>query len=507
MDDASRYFFDERYRGLSLLGRLPAKLNETVGDALADLRARNDHPESAWDEYSQELLLWIDPEIRDAYLAGSIKFPFYRVAGDEKFWRSLRSQSPFIDRLAEQYPHLGVELLEQLWLERGRGMPEALASPLEHRGRWRSTTGMSPGSLALAADDGPYAAVIVTPRCGIGGSEKVMREMIASIERLTGLPSLMIVADTEVAPELLPPGGICLPNLGFRGEPFLRSATTARATALRDLILQIDTPRVICINSFAGNALLMEGALQKEGIKVASAMFCEAVGPGGAIEGYIQIVDWLIDAGVTLFTDNHHIARMMSSLSFYDDTVVLSVPEAANDAPPPRGGRVLWAGRIDTQKRPDLLVEIARASPDLVYEVWGVPLLSADAIMADILAQPNIEFRGAFDGFAGIDKTDVGCLLYTSAYDGTPNLLLEAMACGLACVSTAVGGIPDLMADGRGVLVAADAPAQAYVDALRRVLGDRAEREAIVERSRAYIRRERTKDIFDQTVAQLLLML
>jgi glycosyltransferase involved in cell wall biosynthesis len=197
----------------------------------------------------------------------------------------------------------------------------------------------------------------------------------------------------------------------------------------------------------------------------------------------------------------------MSVQSFYDDTVVLCVPEPAIEAPAPTGERVLWAGRIDAQKRPDLLLEIARASPDIVYEVWGVPLLSGEAIMPDIMAQPNIEFRGPFDGFASIDKSNVGCLLYTSAFDGTPNLLLEAMACGLACVSTAVGGIPDLLADGRGVLIDADTPAASYVDAIRTVLADRNATEAIVERARTYIRLERTQDAFDQTVAKLLRML
>jgi glycosyltransferase involved in cell wall biosynthesis len=507
MDDATRYFFDERYRGLSTTPRLPLALRKTLDRALCALRARNDHPESEWDEYSQELLLSIDPAICDAYLARSVKFPFYRLADTETFWRCLRTQSPFVEKLAQEYPGMDVELVEQLWLERGRGMPSALPAPVEKPARWRSTHGMSPGSMSLTADYGPYAAVFVTPRCGIGGSEKVMRHMIAAIERLTGLPSLMVVADTEVAPEHLPPRAICLPNLDFRGEPFLRAGTSDRVAALRDLVLQIDTPRVIVINSFCGNTLLVDGALQKNGIKVASALFSEAVGPGGAIEGYIQIADWLIDAGVTLFTDNHHIARMLSSVSFYDDAIVLSAPEEVSVAPPPSGGRVLWAGRISTEKRPDLLLEIARASPDIAYEVWGAPLISDDRLMAGIMAQPNIMYRGAFDGFASIDKSDVGCLLYTSAWDGTPNVLLEAMAYGLACVSTAVGGIPDLLADGRGVLVAVHAPPEAYVGALRTVLGDHSARAAIVERSLAYIREARTRDNFDLTVGRLLSML
>jgi glycosyltransferase involved in cell wall biosynthesis len=507
MDDATRYFYDERYRGLSLVARLPGGLREALIETLDDLRARNDHPRSSWDEYSQELLLWADADMRDAYLSRRVRFPFFRIADEEQFWRCLRDQSPFIERLAREYPHLGVERLEQLWLERGRGMPLAVPSPVDKLAKWRSTDGMSPGSLALAADQGPYAAVIVTPRCGIGGSEKVMREMMASIERLTGLPSLMIVADTEVAPEHLPAGAICLANLAFQGEPFLRSRTPDRVAALRDVIVQVDAPRVITLNSFAGNTLLLDGTLQDKGIKTASAVFFEAVGAGGAIGGYIQIADWLIDAGVTLFTDNDHIARLMTATSFYEDTVVLLAPETVSETPPPQGSRVLWAGRIDQQKRPDLLVDIARASPDLTYEVWGVPLLSGAAALDDIMKQPNIVFRGAFDGFESIDTSDAGCLLYTSAYDGTPNLLLEAMARGLACVSTAVGGIPDLLAEGRGVLIGAEAPAGSYVEALRGVLTDRDARASLVERSLAYIRKERTQQIFDQTVANLLSML
>jgi glycosyltransferase involved in cell wall biosynthesis len=507
MDEAMRYFYEERYRGVSMIGRLPPALRETLERTFFDLCAANGHPEPSWDEYSQELLFWMEPGVRDAYASRRIRFPFYRFVGEKDFWRCLRTQTPFVERLARQYRHMGVDLLERLWLERGRGMPSALPSPGDKLARWRSASDMSPGSPAIEADQGPYAAIIVTPRCGIGGSEKVMREMIASIERLTGQPSLMIVADTEVAPEHLPSGAICLPNLSFRGEPFLRSGTPDRVAALRDVILQVGAPRVIVLNSFAGNTLLMDGALQKYGIKTASSVFFEAVDANGVAAGYFQIADWLIDAGVTLFTDNAHIARLIASQNFYEDTVVLTAPELASDAPPPQGTRVLWAGRIDAQKRPDLLVEIARASLDLTYEVWGVPLLSGGAALADIVAQPNIVFRGAFDGFASIDTTKAGCLLYTSAYDGTPNLLLEAMARGLPCVSTAVGGIPDLLAEGRGVLLAADAPGEAYVEALRNVIGDRLARETIVERARTYIRRERTQAIFDETVARLLSLL
>ena len=504
MGDPAEYFLRERYRGLGLLQRLPQWLAGEVQDVVGGIIERGAHPEFSWEDYSQELMFWADPEMRDRYLARDIFFPFYSAVGEDRQWRSFRRQAPLLEKLAEQYSPVGVELLEQLWIERGRGMLSALPGPSEQKVRWRSVAHMAPDTLSLNIDAGLYAAAIVTPRCGIGGSEKVMREMIAAIERLTGLPSLTIVADTEVAPELLPQHSICLPNLKYRGVPFLRNPIPARVQAVKDVILQAGVKRVIVINSFVGNTLLMDGALQEQGIRTASAMFCVAIGAGGAIEGYVQIADWLIDAGVTLFTDNQHMARMMASGNFYDGTVVLNMPEIVTRASTPRGKNVLWAGRIDSQKRPDLLLKIARESPHIDYEVWGVPLLSDETLMDSIIAQPNIEYRGGFDGFASIDKASVGCLLYTSGYDGTPNLLLEAMACGLPCVASAVGGIPDLMSEGRGLLVGPDEPPQAYVAQLDRLLGDQALCERLATHGREYIASSHSLAGFDRDVARLL---
>jgi glycosyltransferase involved in cell wall biosynthesis len=236
-------------------------------------------------------------------------------------------------------------------------------------------------------------------------------------------------------------------------------------------------------------------------------MFCVAIGAGGAIEGYVQIADWLIDAGVTLFTDNQHMARMMASGNFYDRTVVLNMPESVTQSTAPRDRHVLWAGRIDSQKRPDLLLDVARESPHINYEVWGVPLLSDETLMDAIIGQPNIRYRGGFDGFESIDKSSIACLLYTSAYDGTPNLLLEAMACGLPCVASAVGGIPDLLSGGRGVLVGPEEPAQTYVAELDRLLSDHALCERMAALGRDYIDSSHSLARFDQDVARLLSVL
>lgn len=56
--------------------------------------------------------------------------------------------------------------------------------------------------------------------------------------------------------------------------------------------------------------------------------------------------------------------------------------------------------------------------------------------------------------------------------DGVPVSLMEAMAAGVPVVSTAVGGIPELLEDGRAGLVVAPGDAAGLASALDRVLGD-----------------------------------
>jgi glycosyltransferase involved in cell wall biosynthesis len=59
----------------------------------------------------------------------------------------------------------------------------------------------------------------------------------------------------------------------------------------------------------------------------------------------------------------------------------------------------------------------------------------------------------------------------TSRTEGLPMALIEAMGAGLPCVSTAVGGIPQLLADGAGLL-APPKDVGAVADALSRLVAE-----------------------------------
>jgi glycosyltransferase involved in cell wall biosynthesis len=70
----------------------------------------------------------------------------------------------------------------------------------------------------------------------------------------------------------------------------------------------------------------------------------------------------------------------------------------------------------------------------------------------------------------------------TSRTEGLPMALIEAMAAGLPCVATAVGGIPAVLSDGTGILVPPEDP-DAVAEALTRLADDDSLRGQLAERA------------------------
>jgi glycosyltransferase involved in cell wall biosynthesis len=73
-----------------------------------------------------------------------------------------------------------------------------------------------------------------------------------------------------------------------------------------------------------------------------------------------------------------------------------------------------------------------------------------------------------------------------SRSEGCPNVVLESMACGVPVVATDVGGIPELIRDGRDGALVPYGDLRALADALLHVLAQRWDREALVGRARQF---------------------
>ena len=166
------------------------------------------------------------------------------------------------------------------------------------------------------------------------------------------------------------------------------------------------------------------------------------------------------------------------------------VPQAPESGQP----HVLWAGRIAPVKRFELLLEVARRCPDIVFDVAGM-LDAADAYLAPLLAAArglsNVTLHGAVPRaqMAGM-YSRAAALLCTSRYEGFPNTFLEAWSLGIPVVSTID---PDELIGRRGLGAVADT-AEGLAAAVRGVVTDRPAWRAMSARARDYFRRYHAVD-------------
>jgi glycosyltransferase involved in cell wall biosynthesis len=104
-----------------------------------------------------------------------------------------------------------------------------------------------------------------------------------------------------------------------------------------------------------------------------------------------------------------------------------------------------------------------------------------------------------------IDAFDVSAL--SSVSEGTPLFIFESMAQGRAVVSTAVGGVPEVIEDGRSGLLVPPGDPRALASALESLLRDSSRREAIAAGGRERLREftpERAAERFAALYEELL---
>lgn len=139
------------------------------------------------------------------------------------------------------------------------------------------------------------------------------------------------------------------------------------------------------------------------------------------------------------------------------------------DGPHPTVG---WIGRLSREKGPDVLVDAALATgsdgPRWIV-VGDGPEREACERAASEGGAP-VRFAGLVPD-AGRLVRAFDAVVLSSRTEGTPIVALEAMAAGVPVVATAVGGVPDLLGDGAGVLVPPERP-DALAAAVVDLLGD-----------------------------------
>ena len=108
-------------------------------------------------------------------------------------------------------------------------------------------------------------------------------------------------------------------------------------------------------------------------------------------------------------------------------------------------------------------------------------------------AGDRVHFLGRRDSLERIYPAfDIFAL--SSLREGSPNVLFEAMACGVASIATRVGGVPEIVEPGQSSLLVPAGDAQAIASALEQLAGDPELRRRLGSAARERVEAELTND-------------
>jgi glycosyltransferase involved in cell wall biosynthesis len=114
-----------------------------------------------------------------------------------------------------------------------------------------------------------------------------------------------------------------------------------------------------------------------------------------------------------------------------------------------------------------------------------------------------MDYRGSFNGIESIPTEDYDIFLYTSLYDGLPNILLEVAEKGMPIVTSNVGGVSDLIEDGvTGYLVENVNDVDLYVAAINK-LSISKQRTKIVENAHKVIKDKFNRDRWSKEIESI----
>ena len=135
------------------------------------------------------------------------------------------------------------------------------------------------------------------------------------------------------------------------------------------------------------------------------------------------------------------------------------------------GDTLAFAGRLTPAKALDVAF-------DAMSQLDGVTLLVAgdgeERARLEARAPANVRLLGGVDRHTVVDLLAAAdAVVLSSAWENFPHVLVEALAAGTPIAATAVGGVPEIVADGENGLLATPNDPGALAQAIRRVLDDR----------------------------------
>jgi len=339
----------------------------------------------------------------------------------------------------------------------------------------------------FASLDKPYDYIIAVPWLKFGGADLVSMHIARAIVELDRSHSILILvcdfANTEAVAWL--PANVDMALLQPDGCTL---SLPERVEVLSYMVQAIRPKSIVNVNSHTCWELFKTRGLALSRLtRTYGCGFCRDYSSDGRASGYTDThlrdsLPWM--SGV--ISDN---------ASFFDElTRQFGIPDQLHDRfitlynPAPEKGaypvsrksgigsyqapkksvrpKILWASRLSGQKNVGIVKDIAKKCPEFDFDIWGKGEMEHE-VLQWFGDRSNVFYKGPYASFDEIPDQDYDIFLYTSLWDGIPNVLLEAAAKSMRIIASNVGGIAELINDQTGWLIDDISDADAYVAAIR----------------------------------------
>jgi glycosyltransferase involved in cell wall biosynthesis len=336
-----------------------------------------------------------------------------------------------------------------------------------------------------------FTDVLLLPWLKPGGAEKYILQVLHELCVLRGCRRLLVLSGQAASRHewigLLPKGTVFIDV--FNTFPMLDDSDRDSMLARALLAIAAQGARLhIKASPFSDRLMDFYGSVLSSAYKVVYYRFCDA--------SYKWHSEHLSDHWAVSFLRRqlHNIDLLISDCRSIvsADSARLGAHEkkyqciyahcAAQDHLPVKrlpNKRLLWASRVSRQKRPELVERIASAllryDHRIVIEVYGQ--IEDDYKHKRLFNVPGSVYRGSYDGFHTLPIERFDAFIYTSAFDGLPNVILEVLGTGLPVIAPDVGGIGEAVIEGETGFLVPDlvdenALVEAYVNAVQHLYDD-----------------------------------
>lgn len=369
-----------------------------------------------------------------------------------------------------------------------------------------------------------FSDIVLLPWLKPGGAEKYILQILEKLHEQNSTTKILVFsgqpAKTHEWSIKLPKGSVFIDL--YNSFPQLGDAD--RAALAARVILSLSSPGTrihLKTSGFSHNIMEQYGAALASQMKIIYYRFSEGLFEwnGVRLSDYcgIQYLRKVLSNLTMTISDCHYIAKkdegILGSIVKKQHVIYAEceVREAIHSTEIEPKYRLLWSSRICREKRPDLLIKIAKKLhkrlPEVQIDTYGH---IEHPYTWETISAENVHYQGPFSNFKEITTTKYDGFIYTTMFDGLPNIILEALGSELATIAPNVGGIPEaVINDETGFLlenhVDDDVLADAYVSAIEHLYADWNGWCRMRNNARTLITGRHSKDIHTSNVAKVFI--